>query len=130
MPLDVNDASSLPGSLEIDPVDLGQNVDPARRHPDLPNDAGGLQFLHREAKMFDRHTKANQGFPNTFRIAWGGDVDPQIEITRRTNNSMRRHGVGADDEKPDLLVQKLSQHIQEVAIQGPAEPVRCRLVSR
>jgi hypothetical protein len=114
-----------PRLAELEPAELGQQVDPSGRETDLDHDAGFLQVLAQHSELRDGRTEAKQrrpGLDGVGRIR----VQPDVEVTGCPGHAMNRHRVGANDQEPRMRVEQRAEQIAEVVVQRSCRTNRRR----
>ena len=106
----------FPSFVEVDPADLGQEIDASGWKANLIDDAWFRQVVLSEIRRLDGGTEAEESSPDPLGIA-GIGADPDIEVPSGSNVTMHRQGVGADDQKRGTLCVEESQHVPEVLVQ-------------
>ena len=78
-----------------------------------------MKLAHRDSKVCYRSPKCRHAVPHANGIR-RGRLDPNIEITRRTRDTMDGRRVSADDEKSGFGLEQGPQQIYKIRDNYPA----------
>ena len=109
--------SGRPCFLKSQPGHTGQNVDTSWRQPDLHDHARGHEVCDGDAERLDRRPEISKSLQNATRVLLLA-VDPHVQVSGGTRNSMRGQGVGPDDQKARAGREQLGENVSEVFVQG------------
>ena len=113
----VRDAAG-PGLLETHAADGSQDVDPARRQPDLHHLVRPSEVCARDAHRRKRSAEREEGRKGPLGVP-GIGADPDVQVACRARNPVNGHGVRPDDEEPDAGLEERREQIPKVAVHAP-----------
>jgi hypothetical protein len=86
---------SLPGALEIESAQTGEDVDADGGNAKLDDDIGFLEISRTE--ILERGAELDEHLPDPICIVWSG-ADPEVKISGGPGAAVDREGMGTHEE--------------------------------